>query len=116
MPASAPVQVQVPLVSPLQNIETYSQEQKLKHVTIVGLSVSSLINMHCLGADAPTSNDAEGCTKEEAQYTWVFGNGQKRIVHGDTVGIHEGGGLMFMNCFKIFSETPKKSLRSLRGR
>jgi hypothetical protein len=64
--------------------------------------------MHCLGADAPTSNDAEGCTKEEAQYTWVLDNGQKCIVHDDTFGIHEGGGLMFMNWLQNISGSTQK--------
>lgn len=63
-----------------------------KNVVIIGQSgvgKSSLINMICPGANAPTSNDTTGCTREEKGYTCNLGGQLSCQVH-DTIGLEEG--------------------------
>ncbi|KIK34205.1 hypothetical protein CY34DRAFT_655346 [Suillus luteus UH-Slu-Lm8-n1] len=54
-----------------------------------GAGKSSLINMLCPGANADTSNDTSGCTKEEHEYECVLGPQQSCQLH-DTIGLEEG--------------------------
>ncbi|KAG1824094.1 P-loop containing nucleoside triphosphate hydrolase protein [Suillus variegatus] len=63
-----------------------------KNVAIIGESgvgKSSLINMICHGANAPTSNDRTGCTKEGKEYPCNLGGQLSCQVH-DTIGLEEG--------------------------
>jgi len=63
-----------------------------KNVVIIGQSgagKSSLINMICPGANAPTSNDTFGCTQVEKGYTCNLGRQISCQVH-DTIGLEEG--------------------------
>ncbi|KAG1897807.1 P-loop containing nucleoside triphosphate hydrolase protein [Suillus fuscotomentosus] len=63
-----------------------------KNVIIIGQSgvgKSSLINMICHRANAPTSNDTTGCTREEKGYTCNLGGQLSCQVH-DTIGLEEG--------------------------
>ncbi|KAG1889062.1 P-loop containing nucleoside triphosphate hydrolase protein [Suillus fuscotomentosus] len=63
-----------------------------KNVVIIGQTgagKSSLINMLCPGANAPTSNDTTGCTHVEREYRCDLGDRFSCQVH-DTIGLEEG--------------------------
>lgn len=63
-----------------------------KNVVIIGQTgagKSSLINMLCPGANAPTSNDTTGCTHVEREYRCDLGDRYSCQVH-DTIGLEEG--------------------------
>jgi predicted GTPase len=75
------------ILMPFQN-----QMSGQRNVVIIGQSgvgKSSLINMLCPRANAPTSNDATGCTRIEREYECYLGQQQSCQVH-DTIGLEEG--------------------------
>ncbi|KAG1796405.1 uncharacterized protein HD556DRAFT_1234491 [Suillus plorans] len=73
-----------------------------KNVAIIGQTgagISSLVNMLCLDANAPTSSDTTRCTKEGKEYQCNLEDGWMCQVH-DTVGLGEPGRWQFS--FKSF--------------
>ncbi|KAG2113427.1 uncharacterized protein F5147DRAFT_680853 [Suillus discolor] len=85
-----------------------------KNVAIIGQTgagISSLVNMLCPDANAPTSPNATRCTKEGKEYLWILEDECSCQVH-DTVGLGEPGRWHFS--FKSFKFVRKPDTWQLK--